>query len=403
MAFDSQAGAFEIRILEPPLSDQIFFEGRGKGTISLEGRALPYRPIAYEVTQRDKTTWYPGNPVATQQVFGPVESPTVITGMWKDIFLGNGAARRLVQIFDDLCRSGSLVEVRWGGGLLPGDPFSPTNGDAYVRRGILKRFKATPDRPQDVAWEAEFKWRGRAEQTASIVNPQALGSPRQSAGEALGRMRESQGVSIEFKQSPAVLLAGFSQTVEANLARVTDALDGALSGIESALLGVNAATGSAVAIASLPVEQLERVAYLNDLALLALTNLVNQYNDLKLNTLTTGDDAAQVFNLQENWLGVLKGLTEGQEAAVNLRNLITVQKVPPVLAEVRAPAGTDLRDLAAQYYGDADLWWQIADFNNLPGSRVPDYPTGPSDDPGRPIRIPNRSNNAPGDLRKSCG
>ena len=58
---------------------------------------------------------------------------------------------------------------------------------------------------------------------------------------------------------------------------------------------------------------------------------------------------------------------------------------------VRPPAGSDLRDLAVKYYGNPDLWFLIADFNDLPSSEVPANPSGPSDNGGPPIYIPRQS------------
>lgn len=61
-----------------------------------------------------------------------------------------------------------------------------------------------------------------------------------------------------------------------------------------------------------------------------------------------------------------------------------------MIAIVRPPAGSDLRDLAVQYYGDSTLWVVIAAYpaNNLSSSEVPATPTGPSDTGAPPIYIP---------------
>ncbi|HUO37125.1 MAG TPA: hypothetical protein VMU34_04440, partial [Mycobacterium sp.] len=72
------------------------------------------------------------------------------------------------------------------------------------------------------------------------------------------------------------------------------------------------------------------------------------------------------------------------------------QQVPDIIAILRPPAGSDLRDIAArpEIYGDPDLWILIADFNDLPTSEVPATPTGPSDDNAPAIYVPRKTDYA---------
>ena len=67
------------------------------------------------------------------------------------------------------------------------------------------------------------------------------------------------------------------------------------------------------------------------------------------------------------------------------------QVQPKIIAEERPPAGSDLRDLAVKYYGDAELWALIAEFNDLDTSEVPATPTGPSDIGAPPILVPDQT------------
>ena len=67
---------------------------------------------------------------------------------------------------------------------------------------------------------------------------------------------------------------------------------------------------------------------------------------------------------------------------------IAAKQVPDIIAIVRPPAGSDLRDLAIKYFGNSDLWYDIADFNDLWSSEVPTTPSGPSDLGSPPIYVP---------------
>lgn len=137
-------------------------EGDQPVTVLLRGRAMPYRAVDWELEQATKVTFYPGNPVGTQQVLGPREVPTHMNGIWKDRFLKgavvkNGdpgavaTAEDAVHLFEQLARAARTVRVQWA---------------SFVRSGLIKRFRATPDRIQDIAWELEFEWVSRDDETA---------------------------------------------------------------------------------------------------------------------------------------------------------------------------------------------------------------------------------------------
>lgn len=147
-------------------------EVTGDLSVVLRGRSMPYRGVEWGVEQRIKTDWYPGNPVASQQILGPQEGKTVLKGMWKDRFIRgsievSGAdtprfATDAVQLFHRICRAGRLLRVSYL---------------AEVRVGYLRKFVPTYDRAQDVAWEMEFEWQGREDQVF-VREEEAPSSPR---------------------------------------------------------------------------------------------------------------------------------------------------------------------------------------------------------------------------------
>lgn len=136
---------------------QIEGDQRSRTFVELIGRAMPYRGVEWEIEQRSKLTWYPGNPVATQQIFGSTELPTEMNGAWKDRFIRGAVvvnndpeavktASEAVALFHTLARAGKQVRVQWL---------------TEVRTGIIKAFRPTYDREQDVRWALTFEWNSR--------------------------------------------------------------------------------------------------------------------------------------------------------------------------------------------------------------------------------------------------
>lgn len=400
MADSSQACAFAIKILD----------GTQKGrVISLEGRALPYRGVEWETEMRLKTTYYPGNPVATQQTIGPIEKNTVITGMWKDIFLGNGAARRNVQVIRDLVRTAQAVEVTWGIGSINSftTPFKSV-GDPIVRRGFIKRIKAKFDRPQDVTFDIEFEWRGADDQTKAPVfssEPLKLQNVLSSLSETLATIRNA---VYNFNAK----LAGLT-----DFSKWKDALDDVQNTIAAGVDTLNTVVDSAANVAELPNDLLDRTRESFAGVVGACQNgrklfdaIVGDWTDGRLLTdfgldmarlgkkmaaaFTPTDDPLKFLDATTLNMAVVHSFDKSSEDATQQDVFFAAQQIPEVIATVRPPVGSDLRDIAIQFYDDPDMWWQIADYNGLDSSEVPPVPVGFSDDPARAILIPRKATGA---------
>ena len=138
-----------------------------KRTVELHGGALPHKPADWSGKQTIKTTWYPGNKRASQQVLGPQESPSRWTGKWSHIHLARTpvvvsdstgehkvARPELVcDTLDDIRRCGSLLRVTWS-------TSSGSDGYTIVRDGRLEECKWSFDTVHDVGWELNFTWIG---------------------------------------------------------------------------------------------------------------------------------------------------------------------------------------------------------------------------------------------------
>ena len=103
------------------------------------------------------------------------------------------------------------------------------------------------------------------------------------------------------------------------------------------------------------------------------------------------DDPLARLDGQTSIYTLLQGWDDTAERASAISATYAAKQVPEVIAVVRPPAGSDLRDLAAKYYDNPDLWIIIADYNGLDSSVVPATPIGPSEWGAPPIYVPRQT------------
>ena len=344
-------------------------EGRSSGTVVvLSGREKPHRgTLSYEVQQQSVLTWYPGNPEASQQLLGPREGPTTISGVWSDRYLGRGRAEELARFFRDLCREGAAARVVWA-----------TN----VRTGIVRRAKITPGVPTggagDLAWEVEFEWRSSADRARAS-----------SAEEAAGDFRDDVSASAqELESFYATLDAALSRLLGSEADRFSDEAYRAASGaaerspfagtrIELDLLARSVAEleelGRSIGESGAPsVSEAERVLAASANVVSLAGSIGDAFADLFHADVSGDDSLPGVVAVAEVRADAFDAETSAIVRAVELGWRADELARPDALVVVPAVAGMDLRRLAIAHYGDADLWTQIAAANGLEDSEVPD-------------------------------
>lgn len=390
----SDALPFTIRVVEGPLSSRVLMAGLDNGLVRLEGRALPYRPLVFEGKQRIKTTFYPGNTVATQQVMGAVEEPTTISGMWKDKYLGQDNARRFVALFETIRNTGSPLLVRWGSSMSNADG-TVLHGTEFVRRGLLARTKFTIDRAKDIAWELEFAWASRGEVVAPVISATGVQNPREGFQ---GLRDECETVVAEtdtFFDTVSASLFGFSEATESFFDDRTNSLINLIDTLDT----IN---GASTAVSEIPRATIERGISIATKAANTMQNIADGVRAIPDDLRSVRDDAVELLQSLGARISLFhfcdRGSAVAQDTAAALDGLL----FPDILGEEYPPVGSDLRDLAQKYYGDPDLWWMIAQYNGIVGSRVPALPDKASDNPARPIGIPRKQTGSLGDLSKSC-
>ena len=380
------ASPFQITILEGPLAAQDFGPfGAGAGVISLTGWASPSntrQKVSFPVEMRSKTTRYAGNEQASQQVMGAFDDDLTIAGVWNDVKIGDGNARYLWDTFDAVCRSGATLQVDWNG---------------VSRRGILKRFTPTPLRAQDVEWEMRFEWRGRVAPSAPPTFSTSTQNPRDALSSLSDSIQGTQSMVQSFQDDPLTRVVGLSDAIVSQIDAAQDQLTTVISQVTQ---GVAAAT----TIASIPQNIIERAIGICGNVATQLSQTEDAILNLSMGAYVVRDDALTLLQFQFARLSLLQQSTASREVAANTAASFTGYLFPEVIAEVRAPAGSSLRDIALKFYGDPDLWWVIAKYNGFTGSSVPSLPLGVTDSPlaFRQIAVPRRQNGTLGDLSQAC-
>lgn len=391
MATDEQTLPLTIRVLEGDLAQRPLMAGQPPGLISLGDRSLPYYGFRLGGSQRKKNTWYWGNPKSSLQAMGPQERPTSIHGVWKDRYVGDGQARALALMFMDLRRRGPLVEVSWGAGVLTVQGVDQV-GDPFTMQGIVSDTDFNFEIPGRCEWKVEFEWNGLDDLVAAPV----MGSGILNAREGLLGVNEK----LDGLSAQVTAFRSFVQTRLVGLpARLEALLDDRLTSLNDASDAVRSAAGAAARVTQLQAATpiVGTLANATNAAR-AVALLAEQFN---YNQLAATDGALEILQAKSNVLVILGLARAAVDYSGQAAESLGQDAAPDIIAEVRVPAGTDLREVAARYYdGDADGWVEIADENGFATSVVPMPPSGPSDVSPDPIRVPVRR--AQGGLAGGC-
>lgn len=324
--------------------------------LSLSGRALPYRGPGWETTMRHSLSWKAGSPVGTLQPLGPQEEPTTFHGVWKDRFVGSfitaGGFDFDIALAQDLCRamyvlarSGNEIRVTWG---------------PFVRSGILHRFKAEPDRTQDIAWEAEFVWNSFDDQKPAPAS--APNEPVVGLKDKLNLMDDQ----VAFE--PPNLEPNFSASAVAGITALRDkagVVFDKVRAVNTAVATPGQVIGAiATAVADIQVTAEDEMSRLLDAPGEFVRSLDRLVDVLSFESWRRSQArAVHAFRYSAQ-------LTEAGQRE---------QASPGSVGVVQMPAGVTLRALAASIYGTPDAWQLIASANGLTGSDVP---------AGTPLLIP---------------
>lgn len=401
-------------LISDPTSFTILELTGPRNNLVLQGRALPYRPLSFDGGMRAEVTWYPGNPVGTVQMLGAEEMPTTINGMWKDRFIateafglvgGQGVAefngqrilnvRDLVEVVDAFRLRGQLIEVGW---------------DQFVRQGILKRFRQTWLRREDVEWEMEFDWISRGEP----ITPVAFG-PSFTLQDVFNNLNDALDTLKDAAEAPFAVVSAVQsainqslQIIERAVSAVKDLADQAVSAVLAPLEAAKMTLASVQTIKeeaqtirdtlqTLPARAMRQVADVRALAQAAFTNTTEgaeadttvsaggtsgASSSDAASSLTAGftqlvesEAAAQGVGgvTQEQAVEAEKWKRDTSAAARGLQSIAAlreqeIQAQTTKIADVQpyiAIGGQDLRDVSTIFYGTSEEWKRLLTYNNL--------------------------------------
>jgi len=339
-------------------------------SITLTGRALPYQPLVFSGTMRLESTWYPGNPIATTQVFGAAEDETSMKGMWKNRFLKefeNGDAQiytagakistdfnsfqvadvsELAKIVDDVRRKGQIVEVTW---------------DEIIRRGFLQKFVQTWKSRQDLEWEIVFSWvsQGDEPSPAAFTGQMDLGQIQASWNNMVGGLRKAVGLEkvAQLRGDIANKIAELGNKISDLADQITDTI---------ALL---------VAVANTPAAVVGRLmaiySNLVDTAdqLLSVVKSVGAYSQM-FDFGSDEPDYGEQLQTQAYGEGIRRQTEEIRRQALEQQADMLKNLNPNLLGTYIAKAGDNLRDISVAFFKTPDHWRDLMAFNSITNSEL---------------------------------
>jgi len=340
-----------------------------KRTLQLAGRALPYGPIVFSGTMGLESTWYPGSPIATTQVFGAREDESTFKGMWKDVFVKESSSdgnqiqftaiatisdargnsnqasdvMQLATFVDDVRRKGQLIKVSW---------------DEIVRVGFLQKFTQSWHRRQDLEWEMTFSWISQGDQPSPAVF---------SGQQDLGNIKASwDQISVEMSDAiannPFDVLNAFSGPLDALGQAISDFADEVTDTIATVVQAVNtpsAIAGRLTAIYSNVADSADQIKTLITSVPppdLFFFDAVPGYGDQLRAEAYATDVGRKAAEVERQALEQLSDM---------LKNID-----PDLLGTYIAKAGDDLRAVSTAYFDSPDSWRSLMAFNELLGSEL---------------------------------
>lgn len=383
--------------------------GRNR-TITLVGRALPYRPLSLDGEQRVKISTPAGNPEGFGTVMGPTYGETQIDGFWKDKYIGTGgtdengitlsqprsasshattattgtqvgSVQDAFQLFESVRDEGQLLEVTWGW---------------VIRRGYLKKFSGKIHNIHDAEWSATFAWTSRALPMASVEFGQFAG--RMDTARGLRGLLDRLSRIVDVPQS---MMREYMDEYRRTVAQIADAL----VGVEEAATGLIETTS--------PSGEASRI---QSLLGSAATGAFNIYDTMEARgwagvfenpqRVLPFADAILPSRGGDVWETYYQQLLESidpvaiLEAQLYVRETITDARRMRDEAEARRRAleagpgytmgtyrardGEDLRDVSLLYYGTPNQWRSLMIYNGLTTTELyaGQYVTIPRLDPG---------------------
>jgi hypothetical protein len=344
---------FVFTVLEGPLAGFV---------VPLNGWSAPFRggdggEISFGRQMRKRTVWYPGSKVGLQQIIGPKLEPTKINGYWPERYLGTDVPIDLVETFEAITDSGAQVRIDW---------------ETRTLVGTIGDFKWVPGDPvgglTDITWSLTFDPVSEGDdRTPPRVQGQRANA-RDDLVSAATRGAEVAASIEAFVES----VGSFVGLVNAGFQPDKRALEDLLTQVNQSVTQEATIAASMVDDIDLTPQAVNGAATTAAAAVYQLGEVSRVATDIFPAAVVVSDDLAAILNEAVARFDLSDHAIEAMEEQFSARVRFENQARPAAYVRVPAVVGMDLRDLAIDYYGNADLWFRIAERNGLDDSRIPD-------------------------------
>lgn len=313
--------------------------GGAGAQVILERWDLPSEPpsVDYEDEQRATVEHYPGNPVPTVQILGPLIGPVRCSGAFRDrLWFDLGRARRQRNAIEAICLDGYFVEL--------------AHGDrSYI--ALLKKTRFREKHPKEIWFELEFEivqpagmQAGKVAGGGDSIFPGILLGALEDLLSTLGGLILSPPIELESAAAQTLTdrYLPFSTAVSSSL------LEGGLF-VAAGAADAGLANRSASAFGQIRTSGNNLVTYLDGLT----------YEPASSNL---GTGSIRLANYVKT---VRRDVALTAEAARTAGKSLAAVSGIGWQAVYQARDGDTLQSVSAQFYGSPTSWAKIADANDL--------------------------------------
>lgn len=327
---------------EGMLIEEILSNGKAGERVRLVGNMLPKEKLKYGGTQRIKKEFYSGYSEPSMQVFGPEESDVTITGKFKDKRYNRelkGASLEVAQLIDAIRIRGNVVRVVLG---------------EWERYALIQKTDFDLFKISDIDYSITFSIIGfNAPKNAVFLQRNKI--------YPFAINKELIDAAIGFQDT-------YSNIPDSVPRSIADLIEGAISGVASAFAAVTGFIDSIITAVQDIGKAIERAKGMIKYAqnkIRNYKNIVGAFKPFDGNQALTGQyQNAKFYSSSLAAAGGLLALLARLRAQLNTYS----GNLP--LGRHLVVEGDTLQKISVKFYGLADNWKKIYDFNGLSSTEL---------------------------------
>jgi hypothetical protein len=336
-------------VLEPDdfrdglLIQEILSSGDEGQKVVLIGNMMPHIPLKFGGSQRIKKEFYSGYSEPTMQVFGPEEDDITINGELKDKRYKDkslkGVATEMQQLLDEIRIRGNVVRFKLG---------------EMERYGILHKTSFEMDRLTKVKYSITFSIIGFTAPKNAIFLETTREFPFGTNKDLIAKATEFQTTYSNIPKSVPLSIGDqlrrLISDVATVMASITDFVDSIVRTVEDIRKSIERAKGM-IKFAQNKLRSYKR--------------MVGSFQPFNSNqTLTGRYESAKFYSGMGSALSFLSQLLNKLR-----KQLGSISNTLP-LGRHFTKDGDNLQKISVKFYGTADHWKKIYDYNNLASTQL---------------------------------